>query len=85
MWWHIPLILTLKRQRQVDLFEFKAILVHRVSSRSAGAIGRPCLEKEKNLGIAFINFLFFMFMNVLSACTLVHLCLAMPWWSEEGV
>ena len=43
----MPLILALGRQRQVDLCEFKASLVYRVSSRTAGATGRPCLEKTK--------------------------------------
>ena len=39
VWWHT--------QRQVDLFEFKASLVYKVSSRPAGAAGIPCLKKTK--------------------------------------
>ena len=45
-WWCAPLILAHGRQRQVDLFEFKARLVYIVSSRSAGATRRPCLKKK---------------------------------------
>ena len=44
----MPLILALGRQKQVDLCEFKASLVYIVSSRTAGATGRPCLKKTKN-------------------------------------
>ena len=33
------------RQRQVDLCEFEASLVYRVSSRTTRAIQKPCLEK----------------------------------------
>jgi hypothetical protein len=43
-----PLIPALGRQRQVDLCEFEASLVYRMSSRTARAIQRnPCLEKTK--------------------------------------
>jgi hypothetical protein len=35
--WHMPLIPTLRRQRQAELCEFEAILVYRVSSRTAKA------------------------------------------------
>ena len=37
-WWHTPLILAPKRQRQMDLCEFKASLVYKVSFRTAGAV-----------------------------------------------
>ena len=43
-WWCMPLILALRRQRQVGLCEFKASLVYRVSSRKARA---TCLKKTK--------------------------------------
>jgi hypothetical protein len=35
--WRTPLILTLERQRQEDLWEFKASLAYRLSSRTAKA------------------------------------------------
>lgn len=38
VWQHMPLIPTLGRQRQVDLFEFEARLVFTVSSRTAGEL-----------------------------------------------
>ena len=42
------LFISLGRQRQVDLCEFKASLVYRVSSRTtAGATEKPCLKKTK--------------------------------------
>ena len=37
-WWFMPLIPVLGRQRQVDLREFKASLVYRVSSRTVRAV-----------------------------------------------
>jgi hypothetical protein len=41
----MPLILALRRQRQLDLYEFKASLIYRVSSRaSRGHIVKSCLE-----------------------------------------
>ena len=44
----MPLIPTYRRQRQVDLFEFKASLVYKVSSRTANAITqRSPVSKEK--------------------------------------
>ena len=43
----MPLILVLGRKRQADLCEFKASLVYRASSRTAGATGIPRLEKTK--------------------------------------
>jgi hypothetical protein len=39
-WWHTPSIPALGRQRQLDLKEFKANLVYRVSSRTVGATQR---------------------------------------------
>lgn len=33
-WWRTPLVPTLVRQRQVDLYELKASLVYRVNSRT---------------------------------------------------
>ena len=47
-WWHVPLISALGRQRQVDLCEFKAIMVYRVISRPAKATQRnPVLKNKK--------------------------------------
>ena len=37
MWWHTPLIPALRRQNQVDLYEFKANLVYIVNFRPARA------------------------------------------------
>lgn len=48
----MPLILTLSRQRNVDLCEFKAILVYTVSSSTVGVIQRKLvLKKNKNTNI----------------------------------
>ena len=44
----MPLIPALRRQRQMDLCQFKASLIYRVSSRTARAIQRsPVLKKKK--------------------------------------
>ena len=44
----MPLIPTLRRQRHVDLCEFKASLVYRASSRTGSkATEKPCFEKPK--------------------------------------
>ena len=46
--WGTPLILVLTRQRQEDLYEFKAILVYIASSSPDGTKGRPShLKKTK--------------------------------------
>lgn len=39
----------MERQKQLDLFEFKAILVHIVSSRSTVATGGPDSKRQKRL------------------------------------
>ena len=36
-WWHMPLILVLRRQKQTDFCEFKTSLVYVVNSRTAKA------------------------------------------------
>ena len=45
----MPLISALGRQKQADLCEFKANLVHRTSSRTTkvGDTEKPCLKKQK--------------------------------------
>jgi hypothetical protein len=49
-WWHTPLTPAFRRQRQVDLCNFKASLVSRVSSRAFRAIAQknPVLKKIIN-------------------------------------
>ena len=43
----MPLILALRRQMQVDLFEFEVSLVYRVSPNTATAvIEKPCLKNK---------------------------------------
>jgi hypothetical protein len=44
-WWRTPLVPTLVRQRQVDLYEFKASLVYRVNSRTARTTQNFCVNK----------------------------------------
>jgi hypothetical protein len=46
-WWYTPLILRLRRQRQVDLCELKASLVYRVSSRTVRATQRNHFSKNE--------------------------------------
>jgi hypothetical protein len=45
----MPLIPVLRRQRLSDLCEFKASLVYRESSRTAGAIQKKKKKKTKGL------------------------------------
>jgi hypothetical protein len=42
-WWHTPLNPEMERQKRVDLCEFKASLVYRVSFRTQ----KPCTKKKK--------------------------------------
>jgi hypothetical protein len=44
---HATLTPALRRQRHVDLCEFKAKQVYRVSSRISRATQRPCLKKRR--------------------------------------
>jgi hypothetical protein len=47
--WCIPLFPALGRQRQVELYEFKASLINRASSRIISAIQKnPVLKKQNN-------------------------------------
>ena len=43
----MPLILALGRQRQADLCEFKANLIYKVSSRTAGTVDQKKSYLEK--------------------------------------
>ena len=45
----MPLIPALRRQRQVDHYEFEASLVYRVSPRTTKATQKNCLEKPKSI------------------------------------
>ena len=48
-WWYTPLILAIRKQRQVDNHEFEASLVYKASSRIDRATQRKSdLKKEKN-------------------------------------
>jgi hypothetical protein len=47
MWWCIPLVPELQRQRQVDLCEFETCLVYRASSRIARATQKNPVTKKK--------------------------------------
>ena len=47
-WWHTPSILAFRRQRWVDLWEFKVSLVYTVSSGQAPKLQRnPVLKNNK--------------------------------------
>ena len=58
LWWLTPLIPTLGRQRQIDLCEFAASLVYRVSSRTFRAIQRNHVSKDevRGWGELFLRF-----------------------------
>jgi hypothetical protein len=49
MWWHLPSIPSLgrQRQRQADLYQFEASLVYRASSRIVRAMQRNPVSKIK--------------------------------------
>jgi hypothetical protein len=47
VWWYIPSIPGLRRQRQADLCEFKARLVYSEFQDSQNYTEKPCLEKPK--------------------------------------
>jgi hypothetical protein len=49
LWWCIPLIPALWRQRQVDLYEFEANQVYGVSSRTARATKQLCLKTPRKV------------------------------------
>jgi hypothetical protein len=51
----MSLIPALRRQRQVTLHEFEASLVYRVSSWTARAVWRTCLNKIKAKGIPGVH------------------------------
>jgi hypothetical protein len=60
VWWRISLILALRRQRQVDLWEFETCLVYRLSSRTARAtqrnpVSKNKTEQSKNLPNRFVS------------------------------
>lgn len=49
----MPLILSLRRQRQENLWEFSASLVYKASSTTARAVTkRLCLKRQKGLVVA---------------------------------
>ena len=51
----MPIISALRRQRQVDICEFEASLVYRVSSRTGSiATEKPCPEKPEKKSFACI-------------------------------
>ena len=47
MWWCMPLIPDPRKQKQADIYEFKASLNYRVSSRTARAIERNSVLKNR--------------------------------------
>lgn len=50
MWWCMPLIIALKRQKHVDVYEFKTNLVYMASSRSTRAPSETlCLNKNRHI------------------------------------
>lgn len=44
-WWHMPVILALKRLRRVDHHKFKDILGYRMFQTNLGYIKRPSFKK----------------------------------------
>ena len=46
-WWYIPVIPELRRESQMDLCEFEAILAYSVSSRTARAVTQRNSASEK--------------------------------------
>ena len=42
-WWHMPVILALRRQRQEDYCEFEASLIYEESSQHPGLLHRKTL------------------------------------------
>lgn len=48
MWWYVPLIPALTRQRKMDLCKFEASLVYIQNSRLAKDIVRPYFKKVKD-------------------------------------
>jgi hypothetical protein len=51
VWWYMPLILALDRQRQEDLCEFKSSLIYIASSNTARTtLEGPCLKKQMEVG-----------------------------------
>ena len=51
----MPLIPALRRQREVDISEFEASLVYRVSSRTARATQRNPVSKNKDSFLSMCN------------------------------
>lgn len=72
-----------RRQRQVDLTEFEASLLCRVSSRTARAIQSPVSNNHEESAF-FIYYFYFICVCVLPAyiCTVCVQCL---WRPEEGI
>jgi hypothetical protein len=68
--WRTPLTPALGRQRQVDLCEFEATLVYRVSSRTAGAFWYGLIHHSSapfmvSVSLKLVGlFLFFIFGNI---------------------
>jgi hypothetical protein len=54
-WWRTLLILALGRQRQVGLFEFKASMAYRTSSRTGRKPFGKAKKKETNKNILFVK------------------------------
>lgn len=50
-WWYMPVIPELRRESQMDLWEFEATLAYRVSSRTIRAITQRNSVSEKYIYI----------------------------------